>query len=94
MKNANQICTAVTEALNAGKSVFLTDGTVTREVAQVEISSSGFTKDTLDVLITDGCGNKVCTQIRIVWPWDDLDSYGMVELDGALYIAPDRWIEI
>lgn len=94
MKNAKQICTAVTEALNAGKSVFLTDGTVTREVAQVEISSCGFTKDTLDVLITDGCGDKVWTQIRIVWPLDELDGYGMVELDGALYIAPDWWIEI
>ena len=94
MKNAKQICTTVMEALNTGKSVFLTDGTVTREVVQVEISNWGFSKDTFDVMVIDGCGNKVWIQIRIVWPWDELDSYGMVEFDGALYIAPDWWIEM
>lgn len=94
MKNAKQIYTVVTDALNAGRSVFLTDGTVTRKVAQVEISKYGVTENTLDIQVIDSYDNKTWVQIAIKWPWDELDNYGMVELEKALYIAPDWWIEI
>ncbi len=94
MTNANEICAAVKEAQNVGRTVYLTDGTVTREVFQVEISNWGFAWDTLDVLIIDGDENKVWIQIQIKWPWDELDGWALEEVDGNFFIAPEWWLEI
>lgn len=91
MTNADEICAAVKEARDAGHTVYLTDGTVTREVIRVEISNWGFTRDTLDVLIIDGDENKVWIQIQIKWPWNELDGWALEEMDDGLYIAPEWW---
>lgn len=81
------------DALASGRPPFLTDGTVTRKVIQVEMSDSDFVcgrKRTLDVRIEDGG----MIQIPITWPWDELTGYGLTELGDGLYIAPDWWIAL
>ena len=81
------------EALASGRPAFLTDGTVTRKVIQVEMSDSDFVcgrERTLDVRIEDGG----MIQIPITWPLDELTGYGLTELGDGLYIAPDWWIAL
>lgn len=94
MTNASEVCAAVKNALDAGCPVFLTDGTVTQKIAQVEVSNWGFKRDTLDVLIIDGYENKAWVQIYIKWPRDELDGWALKEVDGSLFIAPEWWFEI
>lgn len=93
IKNAKQILSSITEALAAGRPVFITDGTVTRKVSKVEITSADLAhgrEGTLDVLLEDGRW----AQIPMNWPWDDLIDYGLANLGDGLYIAPDWWIAL
>ena len=74
IKNANQILSCIAEALAAGRPVFMTDGTVTHKVIQVEITNSDLARGregTLDVRIEDGSWK----QIPVSWPWDELTEY-------------------
>ena len=91
IKNIKQILGCITEALAAGRPAFMTDGTVTRKVIQVELTDSDLThgrEGTLDVRIEDGSWK----QIPVSWPWDELTGYGLTELGDEMYIAPDWWI--
>ncbi len=93
IKDAKQILSRITEALAAGRPAFMTDGTVTRKVIQVELTDSNLAlgrEGTLDVRIEDGSWK----QIPVSWPWDELTEYGLTELDDGLYIAPDWWIAL
>ncbi len=91
IKNIKQILSCITEALAADRPTFMTDGTVTRKVIQVELTDSDLThgrEGTLDVRIEDGSWK----QIPVSWPWDELTGYGLTELGDGMYIAPDWWI--
>ena len=91
IKNTKQILSCITEALAAGRPAFMTDGTVTHKVIQVELTDSDLThgrEGTLDVRIEDGSWK----QIPVSWPWDELTGYGLTELGDEMYIAPDWWI--
>lgn len=93
IKNAKQILSSITEALAAGRPVFITDGTVTRKVSKAEITSTDLAhgrEGTFDVLLEDGRW----AQISINWPWDDLIGYGLANLSDGLFIAPDWWIAL
>lgn len=93
IKNTKQILSCITEALAAGRPVFMTDGTVTRKVIQVELTDSDLAhsrESTLDVRIEDGSWK----QIPVSWPWDELAGYGLTELGDGLYVAPDWWITL
>lgn len=93
IKNAKQILSCVTEALAAGRPVFITDGTVTHKVSGVEIAGLDLMysrKSTLDVQIEDGSW----IQLTINWPWDELVGCGLTDLGDGLYIAPDWWIAL
>ena len=81
------------EALAAGRPAFMTDGTVTHKVIQVELIDSNLAhgrEGTLDVRIEGGRWK----QIPVIWPWDELTGYGLTELCDGLYIAPDWWIAL
>lgn len=93
IKNTKQIISCITEALAAGRPAFMTDGTVTRKVIQVELTDSDLAhgrESTLDVRIEDGSWK----QIPVSWPWDELTGYGLTELGDGMYIAPDWWIAL
>ena len=93
IKDAKKILSCISEALAASRSVFMTDGTVTRRVIQVELTDSDLVlgrEGTLDVRIEDGSWK----QIPVSWPWDELTEYGLTELGDGLYIAPDWWIAL
>lgn len=89
IKGAKQILSRVTEALAAGRLVLMTDGTVTRKIIQMEITTHGL-KSTLDVQV-EITG---WLEIPIIWPWDELTGYGLTELGDELYLAPDWWIAL
>ncbi len=93
IKDAKQILHQATEALADGRPVFLTDGTVTRKVIQVELTNhdlASHIKGSLDVLVeVEGW-----IQISMSWPWDELIGCGLTDLDGELIIAPDWWIAL
>lgn len=93
MKNARLILSHVDEAIASGHFVFMTDGTVTCRVVRVEITDFNFSfgsEGTFDVLVE----NHGWKQIPMTWPFEDLNGYGLTELDGDLYIAPDWWIAL
>ena len=93
IKNAKQILSCITEALTAGRPVFMTDGTVTRKVTKVEMTSQDLVRgreSTLDVRTEDGSWK----QLPVNWPWDELAGCGLTSLDDGLYIAPDWWIAL
>lgn len=93
IKDAKKILSRIAKALAAGRPAFMTDGTVTRRVVQVELTDSDLAlgrEGTLDVQIEDGSWK----QIPVIWPWDELTEYGLTELGDGLYIAPDWWIAL
>ncbi len=93
IKDAKKILSRITETLAVGRPAFMTDGTVTRKVIQVELTDSDLARGregTFDVRIEDGSWK----QIPVIWPWDELDGYGLTELGDGLYIAPDWWIAL
>jgi len=93
IKDAKKILSRIAGALTAGRPAFMTDGTVTRKVIQVELTDSDLAhsrEGTLDVRIEDGSWK----QISVNWPWNELTGYGLTELGDGLYIAPDWWIAL
>lgn len=72
------------ENLNNGKTVYITDGTVTRTVDTIELFDN-----TISINIADG--HKNCIDIST----DDIDKekIGIVEIENIFYIAPMWWIK-
>lgn len=87
-KNMNKIFPYLTGALSAKRTVYFTDGTVTRKVLSIKWSDYGFG------LLIDNGDNKNRVYLPISWPGYELDGYALAEMDSDLYIAPDWWIKI
>ena len=79
-------------ALDTGCPVIVTDGTLTRKVAQVErVPGLTDTDDgTLDLL--DENNNWWC--IKVEFPFNRLDGWAGGWIDGIFYIAPCWWIKL
>lgn len=84
--STKQTIDTIIDRLNAGLEVIVTDGTVSRKANKAEIY--------LDVLSIDGVANNIPWCVEI--PTDDFDNskYGITEIDGVLYVAPQWWINI
>lgn len=89
--STKQTIDTIIDRLNAGLEVIVTDGTVGRKANKAEIY--------LDVLSIEG--NLIyCVSNNIHWcveiSTDDFDNnkYGITEIDGILYVAPQWWIDI
>jgi len=66
IRNANEICSVITEEIALSHPVYLTDGTVTRDVVKVECTERSFNNTaTLDVLLKDGDESNKWVQIAI-----------------------------
>ena len=86
MTKAAEICSAVEQALAAGRTVYITDATETRTVVSVEFLAANSYR----------CGNGETKpwEIVVTWPWDELDGWALEEVDGDLFIAPEWWLKL
>ena len=85
---AEQIIRTIQEALDAGRPVYLTDGTVTRSVTAAEIDGYGLRK-----LLTISTETAIL-QFELSLCGYLVPEWGLAELSDGLYFAPDWWIEL
>lgn len=88
LKRAEQIMAAIQEALQAGRPVYVTDGTVTQLVQAVEIDECG-----IDKFLTIHAETQIM-QYEIDFGDYVKQDWGMVELSDGLYFAPEWWIKL
>ena len=98
MTKAAEICSAVEQALAAGRTVYITDATETRTVVSVEFLAANsyrkFDEQSLVVLADYGNSETKPWEIVVTWPWDELDGWALEEVDGDLFIAPEWWLKL
>lgn len=98
MTNVSEVCAAVKNALDAGRTVYITDVTETRKVISAEFlaatSYRKFDEQSLVVLVDYGDGEVKPWEIMVTWPSDELIGWALGEVDGNLFIAPEWWFDI
>lgn len=91
MKKATDIVKKVSGMLSVGLPVYITDGTVTRQVtdisyARYQFNSSGFLYVPYAVEGTNGYVASLETDM-----YDDLIGMSLVQCGYETYLAPDWW---
>lgn len=98
MTRAIDICAAVKDAIDAGRTVYITDETETRKVVDVEFLAANsyrkFDEQSLVVQADYGNGEIKPWKIVVTWPWDELDGWALGEVEGSLFIAPEWWLKL
>ena len=98
MTRAINICVAVKDAIDAGRTVYITDATETRKVVGIEFLAANsyrkFDEQSLVVQADYGNGETKPWEVVVTWPWDELDGWAMEEVDGDLIIAPEWWLKL
>ena len=98
MTKAIDICAAVKNAIDAGRTVYITDATETRKVVGVEFLAANsyrkFDEQSLVVQADYGNGETKPWEIVVTWPWDELDGWALEEVVGDLIIAPEWWLKL
>lgn len=96
---AREVCTAVKNALDAGRTVYITDVTETRKVISAEFLAAtsdyrSYENQILSIMVDYGDGENKVWEIIVTWPWDELDGWALDEVDGSLFIAPEWWLKL